>query len=81
MRSKIKQQTLQASAGGLSVSFPVDETKAHLITGAVHVLFKYPDGPFQPYLGVGPAAVYGRVSDSATFSSDSATALGWSAVG
>lgn len=81
LRSKIKQQTLQASAGGLSVNFPVDATNVHLITGAAHVLLKYPDGPFQPYLGVGPAAVHGRVSDSATFSSASTTALGLSAVG
>ena len=66
---------------GLTGTIPIDQTKIELITGALHLIAKYPDGPVQPYIGAGPAVVHARVSDSATFSSGSTTALGLSAVG
>jgi opacity protein-like surface antigen len=81
IQSKIKQQNAQVSFLGLNATLPIDETKVELITGAVHLIAKYPDGPLQPYIGAGPAAVHARVSDSNTFSSSSTTALGLSALG
>lgn len=80
-QSKIKEQTIQISAFGLTGNLPVDETKINLITGALHLIVKYPDGPFQPYVGAGPAVVHARVSDSNVFDSSNATALGFSGVG
>ena len=81
LQSKIKQQNSQVSFLGLTGTIPIDQTKIELITGALHLIAKYPDGPVQPYIGAGPAVVHARVSDSATFSSGSTTALGLSAVG
>lgn len=80
-QSKIKSQNVQASFLGTTISFPIDETKVHLITGALHFIAKYPEGPFQPYIGAGPAAVHARNSESNTFSSGSTTSLGFSGVG
>jgi len=81
LRSKIKQQNAQVSFLGLNGTLPIDETKIELITGALHLIAKYPDGPLQPYIGAGPAVVHARFSDSNTFNSGSTTALGLSAVG
>lgn len=81
LQSKIKQQNAQVSFLGLNGTLPIDQTKVELITGALHLIAKYPDGPLQPYIGAGPAAVHARVSDSNTFDSGSTTALGLSAVG
>ena len=81
MQSKIKQQNSQVSFLGLTGTVPIDETKIQLITGALHLIAKYPDGPVQPYIGAGPAVVHASVSDSATFTSGNTTALGLSAVG
>lgn len=81
LQSKIKQQNSQVSFIGLSGTLPIDETKMQLITGALHLIVKYPDGPVQPYIGAGPAVVHARISESATFISSSTTTLGLSAVG
>ena len=81
LQPKIKQQNSQVSFLGLTGTIPIDQTKIELITGALHLIAKYPDSPVQPYIGAGPAVVHARVSNSATFSSGSTTALGLSAVG
>jgi hypothetical protein len=76
IQSKIKQQNAQVSFLGLNGTLPIDETKVQLITGALHLIAKYPDGRVQPYIGAGPAAVHARVSESNTFNSSNTTALG-----
>jgi opacity protein-like surface antigen len=81
IQSKIRQQNSQVSFIGLTGTVPIDETKIQLITGALHLIAKYPDGPVQPYIGAGPAVVHARVSESNTFNSSSTTTLGLSAVG
>jgi opacity protein-like surface antigen len=81
IRSKIKQQNSQLSFLGLTGTLPIDETKIELITGALHLIAKYPDGPVQPYIGAGPAVVHARLSESNTFNSGSTTTLGLSTVG
>jgi opacity protein-like surface antigen len=81
LQSKIKQQNSQVSFVGLTGTLPIDETKIQLITGALHLIAKYPDGPVQPYIGAGPAVVHARNSESATFNSSSTTNVGLSAVG
>jgi opacity protein-like surface antigen len=81
IQTKIKQQDVQLSVFGRAFgAVPMDETKVQLITGALHVIAKYPDGPVQPYIGAGPAVVHARVSDSGTFTSGTATALGLSGI-
>lgn len=81
IQPKIKQQTAQFSGFGMNGSFPVDKTKVELITGAIHFLAKYPEGPVQPYVGAGPAIVHAQVSESNLFSSGNTLVLGLSAIG
>ncbi len=81
IQSQIKQQIVQLSAFGGKGPVAIDETTVQLITGALHFIAKYPDGPVQPYIGAGPAVVHARVLESNSFNSGSTTQLGLSAVG
>lgn len=80
-QSKIEEQNVRVTGPGGSLGISIDETKVYLITGALHLLLKYPNGPFQPYAGVGPAVVHARISDSNLSTASSATSLGLSGVG
>lgn len=81
MQTKLKEQNVRVSFANLSANFPLDSTKVKFITGAVHLLLKYPDGPFQPYVGAGPAVIHARISESNLFDSGNSTTIGLSAVG
>lgn len=80
-QTKIKEQPATVSVGAFRLNGLVDETRVKLMTGAVHFLVRFPQGPIQPYVGAGPALVYARVSDSYSFSAANSTTLGLSAVG
>lgn len=75
----VKAQSLRIP--GFSPPVAISQTDVNVLTGALHILVKYPDGPVQPYVGVGPAVVHARVESSTVFSSGSTTAIGLSAVG
>jgi opacity protein-like surface antigen len=84
-KSALKAQTIRLSGAGFNVPTQMDEATVHLITGAVHVLVRYPGSTFQPYLGAGPAVVHARsdgftVANVVRLSSSEATALGLSGV-
>ncbi len=81
LQTKLEEQPVRVSLGNLGVNLPLDETKIKLITGAVHFLVKWPDGPVQPYIGVGPAVVHTRISESNLFTSGNSTTVGFSGVG
>lgn len=80
-QTKIKEQPATISVGSFRLSGLIDETRVKLMTGAVHLLVRFPQGPIQPYVGAGPAIVYARVSDSYSFNAGNSTTLGLSAVG
>lgn len=81
MQPKIENQTVQASAGTLRLNIGLPESTVKLITGAVHVLVRFSNGPLQPYIGAGPAVVHARVSDSSGLGGGTSTTIGLSAVG
>jgi len=65
-------------------SLPIPETDLTFLTGALHFLAKVADGPVQPYIGIGPAVVHGKLdairTSALTVGDQSATALGLSAI-
>ncbi len=76
----LRAQSLRISGLGLSIP----QTDVRFLTGALHVLAKWPDGPVQPYVGVGPAVVHGKLDGFSvsrlTAKDQSATALGISGI-
>jgi len=87
LRTKLKAQDVRLSAPGFfPFSGPIDESKLDFITGALHLLIRYPGQVVQPYIGAGPAVIHARSSDVTSpgigtlFTSGSATSLGLSGV-
>ncbi len=86
IRTKLKAQDVRLSAPGFSLTGPIDESKLDFITGALHLLVRYPGQVVQPYIGAGPAVIHARSSDvtvpgaGTLFTSGSATSLGLSGV-
>ena len=78
--SEIKAQNVRVSGPGGSKKLPLDESNLYFVTGALHLLLRYPGQVFQPYIGAGPGVVYARASDLkvgsfTAFESGSATSL------
>lgn len=87
IRTKLKAQDVRLSVPGFSpITGPIDESKLDFITGALHLLIRYPGQVIQPYIGAGPAVIHARSSDVTSpgigtlFTSGSATSLGLSGV-
>ncbi len=77
----LRAQPLRISGG----SIPLPDTDMSFLTGALHFLVKLPDGPVQPYIGIGPAVIHSKVDainagPSLSVKEQSATALGISGI-
>lgn len=86
LKTKLKAQNARVSGPGFTLAGPIDESKLDFLTGALHLLVRYPGQVIQPYIGAGPAVIHARSSDVTSpvlgtlFSSGSATSLGLSGV-
>lgn len=79
LKTAVRDQPATVTVPGLTASGRVVETDVNIFSGALHVIGKFPDGPLQPYVGVGPAVVHAWISED-DFSS-AATNIALSALG
>lgn len=81
----LSEQSWRVSGLGINGSIPVSQANVRLFTGALHLTVRYPDGPVQPYVGVGPAVIHGRVSEfnlaNIRIEDSAGTSIGLSAIG
>jgi hypothetical protein len=61
--SKVKDQDITFTGPGGSLTGRISEGDVDFVTGALHLLVRYPGSVFQPYIGAGPAAIYAKSSD------------------
>lgn len=78
LKTVVRDQPVTGTVQGLTGSGRVVETDVNIFSGALHLIGKFPDGPLQPYVGVGPAVVHAWISED-NFSS-AATNVALSAI-
>ncbi len=62
----VKQQTVTATTSGGSVSGEAAGSRMRHLVTAFNFVLRYPHGPVQPYVGVGPSIVWVRSSNPDT---------------
>jgi hypothetical protein len=63
LQSNVKDQDITLTGPGGSLPGRISEGDVDFVTGALHLLVKYPGSVLQPYIGAGPAAIYAKSSD------------------
>lgn len=74
----VKQQTLKSTTGGSSTTQDFGGNHVRNLVTAWNFILRYPEGPIQPYLGLGPSLVWFRVDGRDLKGSD--TSLGFNLI-